>query len=91
MSRDKYDEDFQRDAVRLIYTSGKTQRQIASDLGVSAWLLSGWKKKFRHEFVVGGDLATSAEERIKALEKEVSVLRQERDILKKAMGITLNQ
>lgn len=89
MSKEKYDEDFQREAVKLILTSGKSQREIARDLGVPEWQLSGWKKKFMSELNGDTPLAQAADQRIKVLEKEVSILRQERDILKKAMGITL--
>ena len=91
MSKEKYDETFQREAVRLIYTSGKTQRAIAVELGVSEWLISTWKKKYATEFEPGGSSSISAEARIRELEKENAILRQEREILKKAMGITFRK
>ena len=89
MSKEKYDDDFQREAVKLILTSGKSQREISRDLGVSEWQLSAWKKKFKAEMNGDTPLGQSADERIRALEKENAILKQERDILKKAMGITL--
>lgn len=89
MSKKKYDEDFQKETVRLIYASGKSQREIAKDLGLSEWQVSTWKKKYSHEFEKGGKHERTAEAKIKELEKENATLRQEREILKKAMGITL--
>ncbi len=35
-SREHYDEEFQREAVRLLQTSGKTVPQLAGELGVSS-------------------------------------------------------
>ena len=37
-----YDKNFKQEAVRLVKTSGKPQRQIANDLGVGISTLSRW-------------------------------------------------
>ena len=37
--KENYTEEFKREAVRLILTSGKTQRQIAKELGVTEWAI----------------------------------------------------
>ena len=85
--KEKVSEEFKKEAVRLVLTSGKTQRQIAKELGVSEWSISTWKKEFDLDQESNKDIKISAEERIRQLEKENAILRQERDILKKAMGI----
>jgi transposase len=87
----KESEEFKKEAVRLVLTSGKTQKQIAHDLGVSQWAISTWKKDYAPEKVGNEDLKAAADVRIRELEKENALLRQEREILKKAMGIVSKQ
>ncbi|TGN14187.1 hypothetical protein EHS11_02535 [Leptospira ilyithenensis] len=89
-SRKQYSPDFKKEAVKLLLTSGKSQMTLSQELGITHGLLGRWKNEFDLETSENGDLKTSAEQRIKALEKEVSHLKEQRDILKKAMGITLN-
>lgn len=88
--RKNYPEDFKREAVKLLLTSGKTQKEISSDLDIPYGLISRWRKDYDLENPKNSDLKEAANERIRELEKEVTLLRQQRDILKKAMGITLN-
>ena len=89
--KENYTEEFKKEAIRLVLTSGKSQRQIAKDLGVTKWAISTWKKKYDLNDQANEDLRLSADERIRQLEKENANLRQERDILKKAMGIVSKQ
>ena len=42
----KYEEEFKRQAVELVIHSGKTQAQIARELGVSGYSLNLWKKAY---------------------------------------------
>ena len=37
-----FDKSFKQEAVRLVQTSGKSQRQVAEDLGVAMSTLSRW-------------------------------------------------
>ena len=89
--KENHTEEFKKEAVRLLLTSGKTQRQIAKELGISEWSISTWKRQFDLDKPENAELKLSADERIRQLEKEVSTLTQERDILKKAMGIVSKQ
>ena len=88
--RRTYTAEFKREAVRLVETSGKSAAQIERDLGIGAGCLSRWKRKLSE----GGENAfpghgrlTSEQGRIRQLERENESLRQERDILKKAVAI----
>lgn len=85
-----YDKAFKLEAVRLVRTSGKSLRQIAEDLGVSNGTLSKWcqdaQANGEHAFVGSGKLRPDDEE-LRRLRREVEILRQERDILKKALAI----
>ena len=82
--RRKYDRSFKREAVALWLNSGKSARQIASDLGIAESRLYSWQSEFGP--------ATPAKEadlenQVQALRRENAELRQQRDILKKTLGI----
>jgi transposase len=85
-----YTSEFKLEAIRLSETSGKSQAQIERDLGISSGCLSRWKQQFteegEHAFPGHGRL-TPEQEDIRQMKREIEILRQERDILKKAMAI----
>lgn len=85
----RYGEEFQREAVRLWLTAGKTQTALARELGISAATLLSWRRKYSPELPGNEALKAAADERVRQLEKENARLRQERDILKKSLGIAL--
>ena len=85
-----YTKEFKLEAVQLVQTSGKSQAQIARDLGVADSTLSHWCKCMTEQgpnAFPGSGHQTPQEEEIRHLERENELLRQERDILKKAIGI----
>jgi transposase len=92
-TRRYYDEEFKRNAVELTYNSGKTIRQVAGDLGINVNMLGRW----RREQASYNDRAfpgvgkqrrgTDLEEENRRLKKELAIVQEERDILKKAMAI----
>ncbi len=89
-SQPSYTREFKQQAVQLFETSGKTKTQIARDLGISDSALNKWCKEFGEqgeEAFPGKGHQTTIEEENKRLRREVEVLRQEREILKKAMSI----
>ena len=89
-SRRTYTREFKVEALRLLETSDKSAAQIERDLGISAGCLSRWKRELATEGVgafPGRGRLTPDEERVRQLERENEILRQERDILKKAVAI----
>jgi transposase len=82
----RFTKEFEEEAVRLVETSGRTQREIAEDLGVGLSTLRRWIDKRRDALMESSppgrveDMATE----MKRLRRENEILRQERDILKKA-------
>lgn len=75
--------EFRREAVQLTLTSGRTRREIAEDLGVGLSTLTRWVSQDRdaeESFEEQPDLRAE----LKRLRRENAVLKQERDILKKA-------
>lgn len=84
----KYTEEFKREAVRLMETSGKPIAELARDLGINDNNLYRWRGVYGGELQKAGNGSVSEmEAELKRLRREVEVLRQERDILKKAMSI----
>jgi len=85
-----FDKTFKQEAVRLVQTSGKSQRQVAEDLGVAMSTLSRWCTEMatngERAFVGSGNQQPEAEE-LSRLRRENEVLHQERDIFKKALAI----
>ena len=80
-----YTEEFRSDAVRLVLESKKSVPEVANDLGVNTWTLRGWMQKHRDkQGVVEPRRSETLEEENRRLKREVTILRQERDILKKA-------
>jgi len=87
-----YDKAFKTEAVRLVQTSGKSMSQVSKDLGVADSSLSRWCQEYGHQgerAFVGSGHQQPEEEELRRLHKEIEVLRQERDILKKAAAIFL--
>ena len=84
----RYDEAFKKSAVEHWLISGKSARQIAAELGINVQNLPKWKQKFKAlpAGQVAGTLeALQAENR--RLQKELHRVAQQRDILKKTLGI----
>jgi transposase len=73
-----YDKSFKQEAVRLVQSSGKSQRQVADDLGVAMSTLSRWCTEMatngERAFVGSGNLQPEAEE-MKRLRRENEILR----------------
>lgn len=80
----RYDEAFKRQAVEHWIKSGKRGTRIAAELGISYPSLKDWKRRYTGNAMPGGvDLV--AENR--ALRAELARVREQRDILKKTLGI----
>lgn len=67
----------------MIETSGRTIAQIAEDLGIGLSTLTRWKWVYRNTYLLSGPHDDVAEE-LARLRKENAILRQEREILKRA-------
>ena len=82
--------EFKLEAVQLVQTSQKPLAQIARDLGIADSTLHHWRKLFSEQgeqAFPGSGHQTPQEEEIRHLKRENDLLRQERDILKKALAI----
>ena len=89
-ARKKYTREFKMEAVRLLETSGKSATQLERELGIGKGNLWRWKRDFAadgEDAFPGHGRLTPEQERFRKLERENEILRQERDILKKAIAI----
>ena len=85
----RYDEAFKRSAVELWLQCGKSVQTIATELGISTQSLKQWKKQLAAlpATGLGQRSVTQLEDENRRLRREVRHLAQQRDILKKTLGI----
>ncbi|MBY0292677.1 MAG: transposase [Alphaproteobacteria bacterium] len=84
----KYDKDFKVNAVKIYLGSDKSIEAIANDLGVSRASLGNWINQYKatgeKSFPGSGHVI---DKELRTLKRELYLVRQERDILKKAVAI----
>lgn len=89
-SKKTYRSEFKLEALRLLETTGKSAASLERELGIGQGGLTRWKRaqdrEGKHAFP-GHGVLTPEREHLKQLERENKILRQERDILKKAVAI----
>lgn len=92
--RRKFDETFKHEAVENWLSSGKSAGVIAKELGILPNRLYAWRKRFAPADA-GGRAAAGAkpgspavlQAQLDAALREIRHLREQRDILKKTLGI----
>jgi transposase len=85
-----YQEEFRRQAVEMVIHSGKTQAQVARELGCSEYSLNLWKKAYlRQQAPAEIDGQSRSPEQmlaeIRRLQKENEYLKRQREILKRSL------
>ena len=73
----RFGKEFESEAIRVVETSGRTQREIAEDLGIGLSTLRRWLDKRRER-----DLEAPPPERQEDLAAELKRLRRENEILR---------
>jgi len=82
-ARRKFDPAFKREAVALWLNSGKSAPQMAAELGIDENRLYAWRRRYGLT-----SLSPQGEtSELEVLRRENALLRQQRDILKKTLGI----
>lgn len=94
--RRRYDAAFKQDAVNRVIRTGKSCAEVARELGIRATIVARW----RQEYVARADESVADSETMKpselvaalaAARREADDLREQRDILKKALHIFSQQ
>ena len=90
-TRKRYDDAFKRSAVQHWQDSGKSAARVARELGLNAGALQQWKKRWGTEVpptaTVGVRTVAELEAENRQLRRELHHAAQQRDILKKTLGI----
>ena len=87
----QYSEDFKATAVRLSHLAGVQVKDVAAELDIHPFMLSRWRKEMREGKLEGTmkksiDPKTAAQlKRLKKLERDYARLKEEHEILKKAI------
>ena len=88
--RRKFEKEFKIDAVKLVTERGMKVTEVSRDLGISKELLYRWKNDYEKSgtfsFPGEGNLNPEDEE-LRKLRRELANVKEERDILKKAIAI----
>jgi transposase len=79
-----YPLEFRQEAVALLRRSGKSVPQLASELGVSPQSLRNWARQIDIDEGRRDGLSSDEREELRRLRREVRMLTEEREILKKA-------
>jgi transposase len=92
-TRRSFTDEFKREAVSLLASSGRPLIQIATEQGIQPSMLRSWRGAVSGQKVAGAAgsgvaAAPSAEQaEIRRLRRELERAQTERDILEKAVGI----
>jgi transposase len=86
----KHSEQFKQEAVRIALTSGLPRDRVATDLGIGKSTLGKWIAQYRPTDLIPAPQADLAREN-ERLRLENRVLKEERDILKKATQFFASQ
>ena len=91
--RKQYDKEFKINAVRLYEESGKLLREVEQELGIGTGCISHWRKELQDQgelYFPGNGKQNEKDAEMARLKRELEIVKQERDILKKAVGIFSN-
>ena len=85
-TRRRFSREFKVEAVRQVVDMGHPVAHVARELDISASILRRWKERFEEdpsEAFPGNGRMKAEDEELRRLRREVVMLRQERDFLKK--------
>ena len=82
--RRSYSDEYKAEVVDLVRTSGKSLTEVCRDLDLTASVVRRWVAQADVDAGRREGLTTSEREELARLRRENRVLRQERDILKRA-------
>ena len=88
--RRKFTVELKREAVRLTQETDKSVAEIARELGINPNTLYRWRQEqgeYAEQAFPGNGRLRPEEEELRRLRRELEIVKQERDILKKAISI----
>lgn len=88
--RQSYNEEFRRNTVKYLQEQTKSLPDIAQELNIPEGTLRQWMGKYReikNEPIANGETLRQQAQLLQQLEREITDLKEENSILKKAMHI----
>jgi transposase len=85
MKGNRYDEEFKKMIIELLNSKQKTISELTREYGLSKATIYNWKKLYS-EITIDENTTTNNKE-IFEMKKEINRLKEENEILKKAMAI----
>jgi transposase len=89
--RRQFTEEFKRDAVDLVRSTGRPIAQIAQELGIYDSTLGNWVRQDRIDRGEREGLTSDERARLGQLEAENTRLRMERDLLKRTVAFWVKE
>jgi transposase len=85
-----YAKEFKLEALSLLETSGRSAAELERELGITTGLLLKWRERYkvnREEKKLEPSEEAAVQAELRRVRRELAVVTQERDILKKAIAI----
>lgn len=90
-ARREFSDEFKRDAVEIVRSSGKSIAEVARELGIYDSSLGNWVRQDRIDRGEGEGLTSDDKARLGELERENARLRMERELLKRAVAFWVRE
>jgi transposase len=90
-SRRQFTEEFKRDAVDLVRSTGRPIAEVARELGVYDSTLGNWVRQDRIDGGEAEGLTSEEHARLRQLEADNARLRMERDLLKRTVAFWVRE
>lgn len=88
MGYKKYSDEFKRDVLAMVAEGNRSVAQLERELDITAGLIYKWQQRYRvkdEQLEPSEERAEQAE--VRRLRRELAIVKQERDILKKAIQV----
>jgi transposase len=90
--RRRYSKEFKLEAIAVYENGERTLADVEQELGITKGMLGKWIEKLRkqpkkEEAFPGNGRLPETEARIRQLEREIALLRQDKEILKKVLSM----
>jgi transposase len=89
--RRKFSDEFKRDAVDLVLTTGRPIAEVADELGLHDSTLGNWVRQRQVDEGERQGLTTDERATLRELEAENAKLRMERDLLKRTVAFWVKE
>ena len=88
--RKRYDKEFKREAILMVLNENRSVREVVDELGINKYTIYHWIKEYREdpeESFPGKGKQKPSEEELARLRREIASLKEDKEILKKALNI----